>query len=248
MKNTYLILFLIFLGSFVFGQDTDSIPNEEENTISNMKISIGGKKVKTRFFLLDLGINMYHNNGQFNLPSDLETYVLKSSGVIGGNIHLYRQRIKVGKGYFNFEHGLYFMFHNYSFDNDVEYDQSLDEGFYINNNTDLRRSTLKISRIAIPLMLHFETNPQKIRHSFHFGVGVYASLRLQSNFIVKYAPRNKMKLNNNFGLNDYTSGIRGEFGYGPINLYTEYSLTELFKEGRGPSLTPFSVGFTVLPF
>jgi hypothetical protein len=102
--------------------------------------------------------------------------------------------------------------------------------------------------MSLPLMLHFETNPQKLSRSFHFGIGGYAAVRLGSNLLMRGSNKYKEKIGDNFGLNDFLVGLRAEMGFGPVNLYAAYSLMNMFKNGQGPNLTPFSVGFTVIPF
>jgi hypothetical protein len=37
-------------------------------------------------------------------------------------------------------------------------------------------------------------------------------------------------------------------GYGKFNVYAEYGLSEMFRNGRGPELYPFSAGVTLIPF
>jgi hypothetical protein len=34
-------------------------------------------------------------------------------------------------------------------------------------------------------------------------------------------------------------------GYGNVTLFGSYTLTDLFKEGQGPRVKPFSVGLTL---
>jgi hypothetical protein len=37
-------------------------------------------------------------------------------------------------------------------------------------------------------------------------------------------------------------------GYRWINVFATYEITPLFKDEKGPVLTPFTVGFTLLQF
>lgn len=230
------------------GLDTDSIPDKKEDKEFNINLSLGKKRVKTRFFLMDLGINSYHNEGQPNLPSSLETFQLNHGRSVAVNLHVYRQRIRVGNGVFNVEHGLSFDLNHYAFQNKVVFNDGAIPTFAIDGSSDIRRSRLYISRLTIPLMLHFETFPRKLRRSLHVGVGGYASLRLASNLKTKLTGRDKERVADDFGLNDFMFGARVELGFGPVNLYAKYAFTDLFKTGQGPSLTPFSIGFMVIPF
>lgn len=262
MKNLFLLLLFSLIALVGNAQDdetntnldkevkTDTLPNQEEDADVKFSISLEGKNkmVKTRFVLLDLGINSYHNQGQLNIPASLETFQLRHGSSIEVNFHIYRQRIGIGKRYFNIEHGLSFDFNHYAFQNPVEYQADPVNEFYFDANSPIQRSRLFVSRMMIPLMLHFETNPQKLSRSFHFGVGGYGSVRLGTNLRTKVSRKDKNKVADDFGLNDFAFGARAEMGFGPVNLYIKYAFTDLFKIGQGPNITPFSIGFTVIPF
>jgi hypothetical protein len=253
MKKLFLFgLFFCFTG-FAIAQENPSDSTIIKADTSESKsividLSLGKKRVKTRFFLFEMGINSYHNEGNANIPTSLEMYELRHARSLEVNLHVYRQRIKIGKGYFNIEHGLSFDLNHYAFQNAVNFRTDPVEELYIDNNSDIQRSRLYMSHLNLPLMLHFETNPKKLSKSFHIGVGAYAGVRLGSNLKTRTSTRDKNKIVDNFGLNDFNYGLRAELGYGPVNLYAKYAMLDLFKNGRGPSLTPFSVGFTIIPF
>jgi hypothetical protein len=257
MKKLILALCFIPLGGTLFGQ-ADSIkinidPSTDSTEVKvekefNINLSLGKKNVKTRFILLDLGVNAYHNEGNPNLPLSLKTFELRPARSVEVNLHVYRQRFKIGKGYFNIEHGLSFDFNHYSFQNKVTYRTDSLEQFYIDPTANIEKSRLFVSKMSLPIMLHFETNPKKLSKSFHFGIGGYAAVRLGSNLLMRGSNKYKEKISDNFGLNDFLAGLRAEMGFGPVNLYATYSLMNMFKNGQGPNLTPFSVGFTVIPF
>lgn len=59
----------------------------------------------------------------------------------------------------------------------------------------------------------------------------------------------KRATDKNYGassMNPFKVDLMARIGWGKINLYGKYSLTELFKEGRGPELTPFSFGICLV--
>ncbi len=255
MKKLFFFCSLLFVSIGLSAQEApqDSSIIDHDSTkqtkVTEFSLSLGKKNVKTRFLMLDLGVNSYGNEGNLNLPTTLETYELRHGRSIEVNLHVYRQRIKIGKGYFNIEHGFSFDFNHYAFQNPVTFNTDPTEEFVINNNLDIQRSRLFISNMVLPLMLHFETNPKRLSKSFHFGVGAYGALRLGSNLKTRDSDRGRNKIVNNFDLNDFSYGLRAEMGYGPINLYTKVAFIDLFKDGTNrPNLTPFSVGFVLIPF
>jgi hypothetical protein len=211
-------------------------------------LSLGKKQVKTRFLLFEIGINAYHNNGQLNIPASLSTYELRYGRSLEVNLHFYRQRIKIGKGHVGIEHGLSLDFNHYAFQNDVNYRTDPTEELFVDNGVDFNRSRLRLTHLVLPVLLRIETNPKRLRRSFHLGVGAYGSLRVGSNLRTRTSEGIKNVERDNFGLNDFNAGLRFELGYGPINLYVKHAFLGLFKENQGPELTPFSMGLILLPF
>jgi hypothetical protein len=60
----------------------------------------------------------------------------------------------------------------------------------------------------------------------------------------------KVKVKDNFGLNQWRYGFRGEFGYGPLIFYGMVGLNGLFEDDKdgGYDVTPYSVGLVLWPF
>lgn len=231
------------------GSTTTQTSTASESTFTfKNPLVLGRRRVKTRFLLFEMGINSYHNDGQLNIPADLETYELRHGRSLEINLHFYRQRIRIGKGHFNIEHGLSLDFNNYAFQNDVNYQTDPIKMLFIDNSVDMERSRLYVSHLVLPIMFRLETNPRRLGRSLHVGVGAYGSIRLGSNLRTKRPGETKDITVDDFGLNDFNAGLRGEIGYGPINLYVKYGLTGLFKNDQGPNLTPFSIGLILLPF
>jgi hypothetical protein len=46
----------------------------------------------------------------------------------------------------------------------------------------------------------------------------------------------------------YRLAARVQLGYGGLNLFAEYGLTQFFKDGRGPELVPVTAGITLVGF
>ncbi len=256
MNKLLILSLLLSLFSFpLLAQEDDDIDVPTDSTVKRElffgteKLSYTKGPVKTRFLMLELGINSYHSGSDINIPASLQTFELRHGRSLEVNLHIYRQRIKIGKGVVNIEHGLSFDFNHYAFQNKVMFSEDAPREFFINTGSNIERSRLRSSRMTLPLMLHFETNPKRLGRSFHIGAGAYASVRLGSDLRTKdFNARRPNVYRTGFGLNDFLFGGRFEMGYGPINIYATYSFTSLFKTGQGPELTPFSVGFVIIPW
>ena len=58
----------------------------------------------------------------------------------------------------------------------------------------------------------------------------------------------KVKAKNDFQVSPYKLEAMLRVGYGKVNLFATYQITELFEEGHGPELYPFTAGVTLVAF
>lgn len=113
---------------------------------------------------------------------------------------------------------------------------------------DFRKNKLNITYIDIPLELRFRTRPNARGSSFKIGLGFKGGIRVDSKTKIKHAVDGDMKVFKEkrlANLNRFRYGPTFRIGYGVFNVVAYYSLTEVFEDGRGPSLIPFSVGISL---
>ena len=91
-------------------------------------------------------------------------------------------------------------------------------------------------------MLRYETNPYDESKSFHIAAGGFGEYLLGGHTKTKSSTGDKTKQHDDFNLSRFRYGITGRIGYGWVNLFVNYSLSELFEAGTGPVLTPVSGG------
>lgn len=80
---------------------------------------------------------------------------------------------------------------------------------------------------------------------FSVGAGVYAGYRIHSwsNFVYRSASdKERIKESNNFNINNFRYGVRGQIGIAGVDLFVNYDLNELFVANRGPQVNAFSFG------
>lgn len=97
----------------------------------------------------------------------------------------------------------------------------------------LKKTKLKTVALHVPFVL--EINPTR---NFFISGGGYADLLLISQFKSKF-PKEKLR-------NPYTNfvqaGVTVRMGFRNAYIFGNYALTELFKEGRGPSMNHYTFG------
>jgi hypothetical protein len=123
---------------------------------------------------------------------------------------------------------------NYVFETPSRYQKINNVIHPLVRETNLTKS--KLTTIALHLPVALEINLSK--HLF-ISMGAYADLGLVSYFKSKrpiekiYSP----------GTNFLQAGVTARIGYYDVfYLFANYGLLELFKEGRGPAVTPYNFG------
>ena len=94
----------------------------------------------------------------------------------------------------------------------------------------------------IPLELRLRT---KGRGPFRLYIGAKAGVNITNyhQFIDHDTKTRDYKIRN---LNVYRYGVYARLGYAMLNLYSYYSLSDMFERGSGPQLAPISVGVSFL--
>lgn len=106
--------------------------------------------------------------------------------------------------------------------------------------------------LDVPLELRIRTKSNNKNRSFRVALGAKAGYLINS--FTKYkgeAPDKsgddaKTKEYHIKNILDYRYGLIGRIGYGKVHLTGYYSLSNLFQEGKGPEMTPASLGLSVV--
>lgn len=114
----------------------------------------------------------------------------------------------------------------------------------------IKKSKLNILYVTIPLIFEMQF-PDKNEQKFHIGFGVEGGWRIASHTKIKYKDGGsweKTKDRDNFNLNNFKLDAQVRMGYRGLHLFFNYGLVKLFQKDKGPELTPFTVGLTLLSF
>jgi hypothetical protein len=114
-----------------------------------------------------------------------------------------------------------------------------------------QKSKLSIISLVIPLLTEFQIPISHYKNRLYFSAGLYGGIRLHSHTKIKYrsdGKKEKLKVPGHYYLHDFKYGLMVRTGYRWINLFATYELVPLFKENKGPVLTPFNIGVTLLRF
>ena len=212
----------------------------------------------------DLGTNNYLSNGEFP-DNDNALYAVRPWGSWYFGINsIYQVRLP---GRFYLEIGPGISWYNFKFQEDRT--RIID----VNGVTtfiedpdaanDYKKSKLTASFINASLVPMYQFGRERRRRSvgswnnwsdinitpssggFRIGVGGYAGYRLGSHSKVKFQGGKKDKDRDDFNLTNFRYGVRAQIGFKGTDLFFNYDLNELFRDGRGPELNAFSFGIVL---
>lgn len=202
---------------------------------------------------IDMGVNLLLEPDYSGYDSRfMENDVLRSNSVyvnfIQQNIGLQRNRNTIG-----LVTGLGLHLKSYRLEQNTTI-QRLDNGkiepqtLFFDQN---QKSKLSIASLMAPLLAEFQVPVKHYKNRIYLSAGMFAGLRLSSHTKIKYraeGKKQKMKTPGHYSLHDFKYGLMARAGYRWINFFATYELVPLFKEGKGPELTPVTVGITLIKF
>ncbi|NNC94838.1 MAG: PorT family protein [Chitinophagales bacterium] len=112
----------------------------------------------------------------------------------------------------------------------------------------IKKSKFNTVFLEIPLELRFRANPDNPAKSFKFAIGFKAGLRIDAKTKIKEEIGTQTKVFKDKRWEDaetFRAGPTVRMGYGPFNVIGFYSITNVFKKGEGPEVTPWSIGISL---
>lgn len=238
-KLVFSLLFLAFTSS-IFAQSQES-PVEKKK----------GRPDIPGTFAIDLG---------FNLPTEKEGFNTNFFGSRTLNIYYYYD-YQLGNSNFSVHPGIGLGLERYKFNNDKTLGYDAEDSLHMVLVSDILPTASSIKKtgfitnyIDIPLEVRFSSNPSDPGRSFKMSLGFKFGVLYDSFTKIKYredGETKKLKDKQNFNLNPIRYGALIRVGFGPFSAYANYTLSPLFKDGKGPGgaeINNFTVGLTLAAF
>lgn len=256
-------LFFICFHLVVFSQETDTIVPVDKNLEKILKdidvreITRNGltpwkTKFSGHYAGVDFGFNLFLDEDYSDYDKAfMENDIFRSNSayfnVIQQNIGLQKN-----KNTFGVVTGLGLHLQSYRLDDNTSIykDESgviQYETLFFDHN---QKSKLAIASFVIPLLMEWQVPVNHYDNRIYVSAGFLGSLRLGSHTKIKYKnhQKQKLKVDDDFCIHRFKYSIMVRTGYRWFNLFATYDLVPLFEADKGPKLTPFTVGLTLLRF
>lgn len=192
---------------------------------------------------IEFGFNSFANP-DYSMYNGKEFMSLNQGKSIETNFNFYELNIGLYKSYVGLVSGMGISFNNYRFDNPytlVKGTMMTEPVLLIGDN--LEKTKLAVSYLNIPLLFEFQIPVNQNEGRLFVNAGIVGGVIIGSHTKVK-ADDTKRKDHSGFNLNSFKYAATARVGYKDISLYATYSLNPLFQSGKGPELTPFTIGIS----
>ncbi len=203
---------------------------------------------------LYLGLNGYFgDNNSINLPEETRHMDLDYNKSLQVNLNFLHQNHVLARGdnkLFGLSSGLGIQWTNYHLSNDIILEHGNDRLEWQEADFNLRTNRLRVFQLNVPLMMELQLQDANTWSRFYFSAGVQAGFRLRSHTKVEYRDENGSKQTDrkrdDFHLTPIRMDAIGQVGWGRLNFFATYALNSMFKDDRGPELSPFSIGIRLI--
>ena len=179
-------------------------------------------------------------------PADKDFMSLDQGKSMEFDLNFYELNISLAKSYVGLVSGMGLSFNNYRFENPYTLDKGQNMTLPIELDPDnLSKTKLAISYLNVPLLLEFQIPVNQHEGRLFVNAGIIGGVKIGSHTKVKYG-NNKEKDRSGFNLNSFNYAATARVGYKDVSIFAKYSLTPLFQTGKGPELTPFTIGISFL--
>ncbi|MCT4601556.1 MAG: PorT family protein [Marinifilum sp.] len=200
----------------------------------------------------EMGVNGFTDENYTSYDYDFMELDMAKSIAVNLNFLQYDISLQKERNTIGLITGLGLEWNNYRFDNDITLQkvngviQPLDLSVE-QPDWKIKKTKLTTLYLTVPLLLEFQIPVKYKKRRVHMSAGVVGGLRLGSHTKIKH-DGDKVKDHDDFKLKTLRYAAHARIGYRSLNFFATYGLTELFESGKGPDLTPFTVGITLISF
>jgi hypothetical protein len=216
-------------------------------------LSLWNDKFEGHWSGFHLGINTFLNESYSGYPVEEHGFMninsLKSPSY---NINIFSKcfSLQQKKNNIGIVTGFGLVLDDYRLDSDLTIEYGEDGKIapvHLDFNT--TKSKIRTSFIRVPALLEFQFPAKKPKNRFWVSGGMIFEYQVWEYTKIRYKESDKkktLKTRNDLQINDFRYSLSFRMGYKWIKIFSEYSLTPLFKDGTGPQLYPFKTGIAIV--
>lgn len=192
----------------------------------------------------ELGYNSFYNT-DYSMYGGNDFMDLRQPNSMEVNINFWEADIPIVNHRIGLVSGMGWTMNNYKFDNPVTLERT--NGIINPVNLDesgLEKSKLTVSYLTVPLLMEFQIPVNGDLNQLFVAGGVIGGVNIGSHTKVKYK-HSKNKDHGSFSINPFKYALTARVGVKDICLFANYSLSPLFKDGKGPEIYPFTIGISL---
>lgn len=188
----------------------------------------------------------------FGVSEDDELWKIEQPSV-SLHINIFEHKFKLGTEHLKFVSGFGLQWDFLRFKQDISLLNTKDsvQAVLISGNQEIKKNTLVLAQMQIPLLLNINTNPGSKRN-FHIDGGVVVGYRfaqrLNQEFDQPYKTDVETKVKSQFHQNPFDFSATVRLGVGSWSVFGMYDLGSLYKKDEGPGFKVWNVGLTIIPF
>ena len=255
-----MIALVNLFNTSVYAQETDTIVpirKNAEDILKKINLNSDGFNFWKDNFSgnwagIDFGFNTFLNRDY----SGYETEFMKNDILFSNSIHLNLIQQSIGlqrnRNNFGIVTGLGLQYQHYRLSDTITIERTADDIVIPKtfNYGDYQSSKLFLFSLTVPVLVEIQIPINNYRNRLYFSSGMYFSYKIGSYSKIKYRDdqKKKLKVTDNYSLQNFKYGIMVRTGYRWINFYAIYDLTPFFRVDKGPELTPLTFGVTLLRF
>lgn len=174
-----------------------------------------------------------------------EFFELNQGKSLSWNLNFAEWAFKNERKTFGVVTGLGISFNDYAFDLPITIEKENVYGDIIvpvHLQGNVEKSKLHVNYLTAPLMLEIKTPLRMGSSRLYLAGGVIGGLYLGSHTKYKLDKNVKEKIKSNFHINQWKYDVTGRIGFGDFCVFANYSMTSLFKKGKGPEMYPLMIG------
>lgn len=178
--------------------------------------------------------------------ADKDFMSLNQGKSIEVNFNFYELNIGLYKNYVGLVSGMGLNFNNYRFENAYTLQKADNFTKAVPLSYDnLEKTKLAVSYLTVPILFEFQIPVNQNEGRLFVNAGLVGGVKIGSHTKVKHGGT-KDKDHSGFNLNPFKYEATARIGYKDVSLFGSYSLNSLFQSGKGPNLTPFTIGISFL--